>query len=87
MYFFVPSTIHNLEDNAIFNLCTSIPNLSTSPNSRYTTPPLIFGESSMIQSIQQILPRNLHLGFTLHDTVLESLSEFLPHLIFCVELE
>ena len=44
----------------------------------------------MIQSIQQILPRNLHLAFTVHGTALERtqkilngyLSEFLPHLIF-----
>ena len=43
----------------------------------------------MIQSIQQILPRNLHLRFTLHNTVLERaqkilngyLSEFLPFLL------
>ena len=49
----------------------------------------------MIQSIQQIFPRNLHLRLTLHDTVLERaqkilngyLSEFLPRLIFFVELE
>ena len=44
----------------------------------------------MIQSIQQILPRNLHLRLTLHNTVLEHaqkilngyLSELLPPLIF-----
>ena len=73
-----------------------MPNLWTSSKPRYTTtPPIIFGESSMIQSIQHTLPRNLHLGFTLHNTVLERaqkilngyLSEFSPHLIFFVELE
>ena len=71
-----------------------MPNLSTSSKPRYTTPPVIFGESSMIQSIQQILPRNLHLWLTLHNTVLERaqkilngyLSEFLPRLIYFVEL-
>ena len=49
----------------------------------------------MIQSIQQTLPRNLHLRLTLHNTVLERaqkilngyLSEFLPRLIYFVELE
>ena len=42
------------------------------------TPPIMFGEfttcsceSSMLQFIQHILPRNLHLAFTLHDSILE----------------
>ena len=66
------------------------------------TPPIMFGEfttcsceSSMLQFIQHILPRNLHLAFTLHDTILERaqkklngfLSEFLLHLYFFGELE
>ena len=66
------------------------------------TPPIMFGEfttcsceSSMLQFIQHILPRNLHLAFTLHDSILERaqkklngyLSEFLLHLYFFGELE
>ena len=66
------------------------------------TPAITFGEfttcsceSSMLQFIQSILPRNLHLAFTLHDTILERaqkklngyLSEFLLHLYFFGELE
>ena len=78
-------------------------NLSTSSKPRYTmTPPIIFGEfttcscdSSMLQFIQYILPRNLHLGLTLHNTIRERtqkklngyLSEFLLQLYFFGELE
>ena len=49
----------------------------------------------MLQFIQHVLPRNLHLAFTLHDSILEraqkklngDLSEFLLHLYFFGELE
>ena len=49
----------------------------------------------MLQFIQHILPRNLHLAFTLHDSIIERaqkklngyLSEFLLHLYFFGELE
>ena len=49
----------------------------------------------MLQFIQHILPRNLHLAFTLHDSILERaqkmlngyLNEFLLHLYFFGELE
>ena len=54
------------------------------------TPLVIFGEYAMLQSIKHILHRNLHLGFTLDNTVLERtqkdlngyLSEFQLHLNF-----